>query len=408
MYLKCMFMDEPMPAQLSPDTIAIVKATVPALLAHGTTITEVMYRRLFADPDIAALFNQSNQQDGTQRVALAQAVLAYAQNIDNLGALSGAVERIAQKHIGYAILPEHYPHVATALIGAIEEVLGDAATPEILEAWGRAYWFLADILQGREAEIRDALTAVPGGWTGWRRFAITERIAESDGIMSFILRPQDAGAVIAHKPGQYLTFRFDAAGLPGVKRNYSISCLPNTDHYRITVKHEAGGEVSGFLHGKAGVGTVIEATPPAGDFHLDHAPARPVVLLSGGVGLTPMVSMLQVIATRHPDLPTWYVHGTESRATHALDAEVRGLADRHGKTMVATFYDRAEGLDNAQKGWITMGWLRENTPLREADIYLCGPRPFLRNFVQALVHEGVAKERIHYEFFGPADEVLAA
>ncbi len=125
-----------MARSLSPQTITVVKATVPALEQYGPLITETMYRRLFRDDHIAALFNQANQQKGTQRLALAQAVLAYARNIENLPALGAAVERIAQKHIGYAILPEHYPFVGEALLGAIEEVLGDAATPEILAAWG--------------------------------------------------------------------------------------------------------------------------------------------------------------------------------------------------------------------------------------------------------------------------------
>ncbi|ANG98788.1 nitric oxide dioxygenase [Brucella pseudogrignonensis] len=393
---------------LSPQSIALVKVTVPALEAHGATITATMYRRLFQNPEAAALFNQANQKGGTQVQALAGAILAYARNIENLGALGGAVERIAQKHIGYAIHPEHYPYVATALLGAIKEVLGEAATPAILEAWGEAYWFLADILKGREAEIREEITAQEGGWADWRRFMISERRRESEIITSFVLRPEDGGKVVPHKPGQYLTFRFDLAGLPGVKRNYSISSGPNDSYYRITVKREPEGEASPFLHDRAVVGTVIECTPPAGNFHLPELPARAVILLSGGVGLTPMVSMLETIAARHPDLPTWYVHGTASRATHALDADVRSLAARHGKTTVATFYDHSDDEAQAHSGFITIDWLATNTPLQEADIYLCGPRPFLRFFVAGLSAAGISADRIHYEFFGPADEALAA
>jgi Hemoglobin-like flavoprotein len=204
-----------MPRALSDQTIALVKATVPALERHGPAITEVMYRRLFRNGHIAALFNHANQQSGIQRLALAQAVLAYARNVDNLPALGAAVERIAQKHVGYAILPEHYPFVAEALLGAIGEVLGEAATPEILQAWGEAFWFLADLLIDREAAIRDGIIAQPGGWTDWRRFVIADRQVEAEGIASFLLRPQDGGPVVPHRPGQYLTLRFDAAGLAG-------------------------------------------------------------------------------------------------------------------------------------------------------------------------------------------------
>ena len=396
-----------MPRSLSEQTIAVVKATVPALEQHGLAITETMYRRLFRNEDIAALFNHANQKTGTQRLALAQAVLAYARNVGNLSVLGGAVERIAQKHIGYAILPEHYPFVAEALLGAIAEVLGEAATEEILQAWGEAYWFLADLLIERETAIRDAIEAQPGGWTNWRRFRVADKRSEAEDIVSFVLRPLDGRSVIAHRPGQYLTLRFDEAGLAGVKRNYSISSAPNADFYRITVKREPNGEASGFLHDQVEVGAVIEATPPAGDFYLSDTPQRPLLLLSGGVGLTPIVSMLEVLAEQHHDVPVFYVHGTSSPAHHAHDAQVRKAAARHGNVLVETFYE--SGADqNANPGRITLDWLQGNTPLAEANVYLCGPRPVLRHFVGSLRAAGLPADRIHYEFFGPTDEQLAA
>ncbi|ARW18567.1 globin domain-containing protein [Komagataeibacter europaeus] len=126
-----------MASPLDDKTRSIIKACVPALEAHGLAITTEMYRRLLANPDIRDLFNISHQKDGEQPKALALAVLAYARNIDNLGAMAGAVERIAEKHVGLNILPEHYPYVADALLGAIAHVLGDAATPEIMDAWAR-------------------------------------------------------------------------------------------------------------------------------------------------------------------------------------------------------------------------------------------------------------------------------
>jgi nitric oxide dioxygenase len=400
---------------LSAETIARVKATVPALAEHGSAITGAMYARLFETPYIAALFNQSNQGEGGRQVhALAAAVLGYAQNIENLGALAPVVERIAQKHIGYHILPEHYPYVAKALLSAISDVLGDAATPEILSAWGEAFWFLADILKARESTVRSAIERIDGGWKGWRRFAIVERIKESGVITSFILKPLDAEPVLPHKPGQCLTLRFDMPGQQGTKRNYSISCAPNTAHYRISVKREENGQGgSRFLHDHGAVGSVIELTPPAGDFFLPEAPQRPVVLLSGGVGLTPMVSMAETIAARHPQLRSFYIHGTMSSATHAMDRHVRAVAARHSNMTVATFYsdpqsEDTEGVTHDVTGMISIDWLKSNVPLEEADIYLCGPQPFLRAFVAGLSLAGVSRERIHYEFFGPADELLAA
>jgi len=399
---------------LSERTIALVKATVPALEAHGLDIVREMYARMFRNPEIRDLFNQSHHGDaGSQPRALTAAILAYAGNIDNLSALAPAVERIAQKHVGLQILPEHYPYVAEALLGAIKAVLGDAATEEILAAWGEAYWFLAHILIAREGHIYQELEAADGGWTGWRDFRVADVVRESSVISSFILRPVDGRAVIRHRPGQYLTFWFEIPGHAPVKRNYSISNAPNGEYYRISVKREPQGLASGWLHDDAKPGTVLRVAPPAGEFFLPEHPERPVVLLSGGVGLTPMVAMLEAIVGRHPDLATHYIHGTHDRETHAMRDHVRRLAGCGTAVRVTDFHQtpltgELAGRDYDHAGVITDDWLVANTPVAEADYYICGPRPFLRAAVSALSLAGVPADRIHYEFFGPADELLAA
>lgn len=399
---------------LSDGTIALVKATVPALEAHGLDIVHEMYSRMFQNPEIRDLFNQSHHGDsGSQPRALTAAILAYASNIDNLGALAPAVERIAQKHVGLQILPEHYPHVAEALLGAIKAVLGDAATDEILAAWGEAYWFLAHILIAREDHIYRDLADADGGWTGWRAFKVEAVKRESSIINSFTLRPVDGGRVIRHKPGQYLTFWFEIPGHPPVKRNYSISDAPNGASYRISVKREEQGLASGWLHDQVKPGVVLKVAAPAGEFFLAAKPERPVVLLSGGVGLTPMVSMLETITRDHPELAVHFAHGTLDGSTHAMGAHVRGLSQQHHNGRTTIFYqaprpEDVAGRDYDVAGLIDADWLTANTPVDEADYFLCGPRPFLRALVAALSLSGVASDRIHYEFFGPADELLAA
>lgn len=403
-----------MARRLTEDTIAIVKATVPALEAHGLAIVERMYQRMFANPDIRDLFNQSHQAAGSQPRALAGAVLAYARNIENLGALTGAVERIAQRHAGLNILPDHYPHVAEALLGAIKDVLGDAATPEILGAWGEAYWFLADILIGREAEIYREHEDAPGGWTGWRMFVVADRRQESEVVTSFTLKPADGGHVLRHRPGQHLTLRLELPGIGLAKRNYSVSSAPGGGSYRISVKREPGGAASNWLHDHAPVGTTFEVAAPAGEFVAPEALERPLVLLSGGVGVTPLISMLAALAPAKPARPIHFVHAAISGATHALGAEARALAATSGGAVrIATFYEsprpedvRGEAYDEA--GRVTAEWLAANTPVAEADFYLCGPRPFLREMASALARLGAPASRIHYEFFGPTDEALAA
>ncbi|MGF6177071.1 NO-inducible flavohemoprotein [Ensifer sp. 4252] len=404
-----------MPKSLSSETIQIVKASVPALAAHGTDITKSMYARLFRDDHIRELFNHANQGEGGSQVnALAAAILAYAQNIDNLGVLGPVVERIAHKHIGYHILPDHYPYVANALLAAIEDVLGSAATPQLLNAWAEAYWFLAEVFQEREAEIRDELVKKSGGWNGWRDFVIASKVRESDVVTSFVLRPKDGRRVVRHKPGQYLTLRLKLENGLEIKRNYSISSGPSDSSYRISVKREAQGQGgSRYLHDTATVGTLLSVTPPAGDFYLPEIPQAPVVLLSGGVGLTPMVSILETIVEEHPNLEAHFVHGALNSTTHAMDQHVRKLANAHGNIKISSFYsdpgsEDAAGLSHDFDGYITPEWLRKNTPIHEAEFYLCGPKPFLRSLIPALVREGVSSERVHYEFFGPSDELLAA
>lgn len=406
-----------MPKSLSATTIALVKATVPALEAHGLTITRRMYERLFQVDAMRDLFNQSHHgETGSQPTALANAVLAYARNIENLGALGPAVERIVQKHVALNILPEHYPFVADALLGAIRDVLGDAASDEIITAWGEAYWFLAELLIGREATVYRELAAQPGGWNGWRDFVVEGVADESAIIRSFVLVPADGGKVVRHKPGQYLGFAFEVPGAGALRRNYSISCAPNDRAYRITVKREATvgkapGQASTWLHDHAGPGTVLRVTAPAGDFFLDVASSAPVVLVSGGVGLTPMVSMLEAIVGGGTSRPTWWVHGAMDGRVHALREHVRDLAARGPNVRLDTFYERPSvddrpGVDYDVEGFVSAGWLARNTPIDVATFYLCGPKPFLRSLVGGLTRQGVPANRIRYEFFGPAEDLL--
>jgi hemoglobin-like flavoprotein len=143
-----------MTKQLSPETIAIVKSTAPVLQQHGMAITTRMYERLFEDPEIAALFAAAGSDRGEQPKRLAAAILAYAQNVDNLGALSGGVDAITRRHIATHVQPEHYAPVAQALLPAIKDVLGDAIDATVLGAWGEAYWFLAEIMIAREDALR--------------------------------------------------------------------------------------------------------------------------------------------------------------------------------------------------------------------------------------------------------------
>lgn len=243
-----------------------------------------------------------------------------------------------------------------------------------------------------------------------RAFAIESRRKESDVITSFVLRPLDGRPPAAHVAGQHLTLFADIPGAGRQKRNYTISAAPNGETYRISVKREPQGTVSKWLHDAAQEGTRLDIAPPDGSFVLPAKDERPLVMLSAGVGLTPVVAMLEALAAAHRHPRLQFVHCTQSRATHAFGPHVRALAAAIG-AQTTFFHTRAEsgeaaGRDFDIAGHLTFDWLKEHTPLAEAEYFLCGPPGFLRAFVPALAGAGVPAARLHYEFFGAVEDLF--
>ena len=401
---------------LNPKTIEIVKLTAPAVAAHAEAITRRFYQLMFeGDPQVRTFFNQAHQHSGGQQRALAGAICAYAANIDNLGALGPAVELIAQKHCSLGVKPEHYPIVGKHLLVAIRQILGDAATDEVIAAWGEAYDVLAQVLIDREQQVYAAQESAPGGWTGRRPFVVDRKVRESEIVTSFYLKPQDRGPLPAFKPGQYVTVNIDHPTTPTSPRNYSLSDGPDQEHYRISVKREPGtppGLISNYLHDHVNRGDVIQLGPPCGEFTLNlDEPLRPIVLISGGVGVTPMVSMLKALAHRRVDVPIYFIHGTRNSTTHALAAEVRAIASQRPNVRTHIRYSEPLPQDVADGrcdgvGTIDLGLLRDLLPQPDADYYICGPKPFMSCIYHGLQEWGVPQAQIHFEFFGPKQDLV--
>lgn len=386
---------------LSLEHRAIVTATVPLLETGGEALTRHFYLNLFRDyPEVLPFFNQANQRDGAQQRALAGAVLAYARNIERLEALGPLVATIVNKHVSLQIQPQHYPLVGAALLQAIREVLGaEIATDAVIEAWGAAYGQLADVLGGAERAIYEAQLAAAGGWNGARRFVVRRKTVESEEISSFVLAPQDGGAVMAHAPGQYIGLRVTVDGVEQ-RRQYSLSAAANGETYRISVKREAGGKVSNFLHGQVQEGDVIELFPPAGAFTLNDS-ARPLVLISGGVGITPTLAMLEAaLATGRP---IHFIHAARNGRVHAFRDHIDALERKHPQ--LQRFYCYAEDGASAAhaSGYLDTallaGWLPAS---RDVDAYYLGPLPFMQAVKRSLGELGVPASQSHHEFFGPA------
>ena len=314
---------------LSAQTIATIQATVPALQQHGEAITRHFYLLMFRDhPEVKGFFNEAHQASGTQAKALAGAVLAYAAHIDRLAEIAGVLPRIIQKHVALGVQPAHYPIVGKCLLQAIRAVLGTAATDEVIDAWAQAYQALADLLIAAEEGVYAANAARDGGWRGERAFRVARRERESELITSFYLEPVDGGPLLEFTPGQYLTLVLEIDGQP-VRRNYSLSDAPGKPWFRISVKREAGGRASNWLHDKAVVGTVLQAQAPCGDFTLEaQAPAtRPLVLVTGGVGITPAMSMLESAAPS--GRPFRFIHAAHNGGVHAFRARGRTRGEPH-------------------------------------------------------------------------------
>jgi len=410
---------------LSEKTIDVVKQTAPILGEHAETLTRMFYKRMFANnPEVRPFFNPAHQVSGRQQQALAGAIVAYASHIDQLDALGPAVELIAHKHASLGVKAEHYPIVGENLLAAIKELLGDAATDEIIDAWAEAYGFLADILIQREGQLYDEHEA-RHGWTGFRTFRVADKVDESDEITSFHLEPTDGSAIGPHQPGQYLTLRLPSADPEQgetTMRNYSISVGPNERRYRISVKREPAasadaphGHASNLLHDRVEVGDELEIGPPCGEFILDVAAEseNPLVLISGGVGITPLLSMLHAVVEAGVDREVHFIHAARNGRVHAFADEVRQLAERHGRVHVHICYDEPTDDDRAAgrfdtEGRVDLSLLKRVLPSPAGDFYFCGPMPFMHAVGSALKQWGVDDARIHYECFGPLQPLGAS
>lgn len=387
---------------LSPEQIAIVKATVPLLESGGEALTTHFYRIMLGEyPQVRPLFNQAHQASGDQPRALANGVLMYARHIDRLQALGPLVGQIVNKHVSLQILPEHYPIVGTCLLRAIREVLGaEVATDAVLAAWGAAYGQLAELLIGAEEEVYAANARAPGGWRGGRRFRVARRQAESEEITSFHLQPSDGGALLDFAPGQYIGLRLVLDG-EELRRNYSLSAAANGREYRISVKREPGGRVSNHLHDQVHAGDELELFAPAGDFTLGHS-RKPLVLISAGVGITPLLTMLE--AALPGGRPIRFIHCARHAGVQAFAAHIDALAAAHPQLQRFYCLEEARAGDGADAhGRLSRELLQRWLPAeRDLDVYFLGPKPFMAALKRNLRELGVPEAQTRYEFFGPA------
>lgn len=436
-------LNQPLPprVELTDEQRRLISSSAPVLVPDvlGTKITKHMYdHMLAANPDLKNIFSHSKQATGKQAFALASSVHAYAAHINNLTPILPVVERIAHKHASLHITPQMYGIVAKYLMEALGDVLGAAFTPELRDAWAAGYWALAYVFIDKERELYEA-----AGWVGWRDFVVEKRVQESSDITSFYLKPKDGKPLGVYKPGQYISVQLTVEEL-GTKqsRQYSLSDSPSPDHYRISVKREPGvaattasGEaeaetasawhpafISNLLHDKIHEGAVVEVAYPFGEVVLDTSnPTAPVVLLSAGIGLTPVLSILNTLVNQDVPVPaqerrpvTW-IQGIRSPTDHPFLAHVKAAAQTYPEQLKTAFFysKKPEGATLSKgeyEGRVNLAQFIEQERSRgdESPLYLndsqthyytCGPVLFMADIRENLKKLGVSESRIHEEVF---------
>jgi nitric oxide dioxygenase len=340
----------------------------------------------------------ANQANGQQQQSLAAAVFAYAANIGAPEALGPVVSRIVHKHVSLGIKPEHYPIVGRYLIGAIKEVLGDAATPALLAAWDEAYNSLANLFIAAEKEMY-ATAGIEAGEL--RPMQVIAVLKQSEDVASIVLAPTDGKPLPAFKPGQYVSCAVYFPDGSRQLRQYSLSDAPDGERLRISVKRERAddgrphGQVSNWIHDEIAVGDMLHVSHPFGDFTPDTTSAEPIVLLSAGVGITPMIAALNHIARVNPAREVIFAHAARGAGHHAHQADLAAARAVMPNLKEAVFYESA-----AERKFMEAALLPA-WPHAGANVYMCGPVGFMRKQWTDLVAAGVPVERLHREVFGP-------
>jgi nitric oxide dioxygenase len=409
---------------LTPQQAAVIKVTVPVLAQHGETITRKFYADLLAaHPSLRNVFNNTHQATGHQARALAGALYAYAANIDDLGKLSPALELICQKHASLGIKPEQYDLVGTHLLATMKTVLGEAATPEIMGAWSAAYSQLAGIMIAKEEGLYEETKY----WQEWQDFTIVKKEKEAEEITSFYLEPVDAQLKLPRfKPGQFISVNIFVDELDGgvwQARQYSLSNAPGKKYLRISVKREPGieigepkhmthpGYLSNILHEKKKVGDVVRVTHPFGDFYFEDKEEEkdsPVVLISAGVGLTCLMSILNTLVETGSSRPISWIHGARDSRVRAFKKEVDELAATHENIHTLYFSSAPHESDIEGQHYHVQGKMdldKAGSELLYADnektrYFVCGPTQFMLDIETRLKDLGVSSDRVSIELFG--------
>ncbi len=395
----------PAPSLLSPSAQSVVEATAAVVAQHAEEITGRFYPAMFADhPELLRIFNHGNQATGEQSKALAASVVAYAvQLIDpNAPSFDHVLRTIAYKHVSLGIRPEQYTIVGHYLLGAVAEVLGDAVTPAVADAWSEVYWLFAMQLGAHESRIYTERSVDPAH--PLRTYRVVRKIEEAHDIVSVVMEPVDDEPLPQIAPGQYVSVFVDFPNGDRQPRQYTVSSTASGTRLQITVNRVRGvdgapdGRVSSFMNDELNIGDELDVSVPAGDFVIADDES-PLLLASAGAGVTTVLPIVEHIARTQPRRPVIVAHADRAPGDHALRETVRHVGRQIDDFTAYTWYEDASGAgDDAQTGYMDLS----EVPLPDGvQVFTCGPLPFMRMVRSTLLRRGVPSDRIRYEVFGP-------
>ena len=385
---------------LSEKSRPIIEATLPIIAERINDITPDFYRRMFAArPDLMdGMFSRSSQLEGTQPRALAGSIAVFASYIvEHPDSYPDEVlSRVAHKHASLGLKEEEYPTVYKYLFEAIAANLGDLATPEIVEACTEVYWLMGNAL----IKLEKGLYASQANDVMFAPFKLVDRKETGENVVVLTFEPADETPMTESKGGQYISIVVPARD--GLRQARQYTLLPSEKNQRrIGVKLDPNGEMTSILH-ELKIGDVVEISNPYGDLTLEGFgnPEAPLYLFSAGIGTTPMLSFLSELIEKGSQRPVTVVHADRSLDTWPLREELTELVNKLPNARLISFIE-GEGGDFA--GRVDVSKL--DVP-SDANVYLCGPLPFMQGVRSALVEAGVPGKNINYEIFGPDQWML--
>ncbi|GAS96904.1 6,7-dihydropteridine reductase [Mycolicibacterium canariasense] len=400
------------PAQLEPAHAEVVSATLPLIGAHIDEITTEFYRGMFdAHPELLRnLFNRGNQAQGAQQRALAASIATFATHLvdPDLPHPAELLSRIGHKHASLGILPDQYSIVHEHLFAAIVAVLGaDTVTADVAAAWDRVYWIMADTLIALEKDLYRGAGVADGDV--YRRARVQARVDDPSGAVLVTVVPSGQ-PFPDFLPGQYVSVGVTMPDGARQLRQYSLVNAAGSGELTFAVRpvaavgEQPAGEVSNWIAANICVGDVLDVTVPFGDLPAPDG-AAPLVLISAGIGVTPMIGFLEHLAAHAPDARVQVLHADRSDQSHPLRERQSELVKQLTHASLDIWYE--DGLTAGNAG--VHAGLMNVAGIDLADdvqVYLCGGNGFVQAVRTQLLDKGVTAERVHCELFSPNDWLL--